>query len=111
MISKSALSEGPKFPIFRIGLNLLVPHFGVKLYAPITECLQLVQAEAFHLSLYVLDSTHLKLHYQITPHRDCEVNSYSPRSATTVTSSLRAAPLNSLTSSTMACTSASAGCD
>ena len=37
--------------------------------------------------------------------------SYRPRSATTVTSSLRAAPLNSLTSSTMACTSASAGCD
>ena len=35
---------------------------------------------------------------------------YNPRSATTVTSSLRAAPLNSFTSSTIACTSASAGC-
>jgi hypothetical protein len=70
MILKSALSEGSKFPIFRVGLNLLVPHFGVKLYVPIAESLQLIQAEAFHLSLYVLESTHLQLHYQITPERN-----------------------------------------
>ena len=70
MILKSALSEGSKFPIFRIDFNFFVPHLGVELSEPITECLQLIRTEAFHLSLYVLESTHLQLHYQITPERN-----------------------------------------
>ena len=62
MIKKSALSEGPQFPIFRIGFNLVVPHLGVEPCVPITKGLQLIHAKALHLSLNVFDSTHLKLH-------------------------------------------------
>ena len=70
MITKSALRKGLELPICRVGLNLGVPHLGIKPREPIAKVLQLFDTEAFHLSLYALDSTHLKLHSQITPNRD-----------------------------------------
>jgi len=65
VILQSALSEGTQFPVFRVRLNLVVPNLGVELSEPVAEGLQLVMAEAFHLSLYVLDSAHLRLHSRI----------------------------------------------
>ena len=67
MILQSALSEGTQSPVFRVRPNLVVPGLGVELSEPVAKGLQLVLAEAFHLSLYVLDSAHLRLHSQNTP--------------------------------------------
>jgi len=63
VILKRALSQGPQFPISRIGLDLGVPQLGVEPHEPIAKGLQFIGAEISHLSLYALDSTHLKLHY------------------------------------------------
>ena len=65
MITKSALRKGLELPICRVGLNLGVPHLGIKPCEPIAKVLQLFDTEAFHLSLYALDSTHLKLQYTL----------------------------------------------
>ena len=66
VVRKSAFSEGKQFPILGIRLNLVVPQFGVESCEPIAKSFHLIQGEALHLPLDVLDSTHLKLHYQIT---------------------------------------------
>jgi hypothetical protein len=62
VIMKCALGEGSQLPILRVGLDLAVPQLGVEPSEPIAKGLQLIQAETFHLPLYVLDSAHLKLH-------------------------------------------------
>ena len=66
MVRESVFSERKQFPILGIRFNLVVPQFGVEPCEPNAKSLHLIQGEALHLPLDVLDSTHLKLHYQIT---------------------------------------------
>lgn len=66
MITKGAVGEGFQFPILCIRLDLVVPNLGIEPCKPIAEGLQLIRTETLHFALNLLDSTHIKLHYQIT---------------------------------------------